>query len=171
MTPLRGKLPPALLTLRGEADARWRGMAARERLLVSVVAVVLGTWLVWSIAIAPAWTTLKRAPAQIEALDLQLQTMQRLAAEAKELRGASPVPAAQAFDALKSATDRLGERARMSNQGDRVTLTLAGVSGEQLRAWLSEARSGARARPVESQLTRGPKGYTGTLTVSVGSNP
>jgi general secretion pathway protein M len=48
-------------------------------------------------------------------------------------------------------------------------LTLNGVSGEQLRSWLAEARSGARARPVEAQLSRGPQGYTGTLVVSLGT--
>ena len=61
--------------------------------------------------------------------------------------------AAQAHDALRSATERLGaEKARLSLQGDRATLTLTGVTGEQLSSWLGEARSGARARPVEAQL-------------------
>ena len=76
---------------------------------------------------------------------------------------------AQAAAALKSATDRLGDKARLSLQGDRASLTLNGVSPEALRGWLLEARSAARARPVEAQLTRGPQGYSGTLVVSLGS--
>jgi len=54
-------------------------------------------------------------------------------------------------------------------QGERATLTLnTGVNPEALRAWLNEARSGARARPVEAQLQRGPLGYTGTIGVALG---
>jgi len=171
MNELRGKMPPALLTLRAQVDERWRAMGERERLGLSLAGAVLGFWLVWSVAISPALLTLNQAPAQIEAMDMQLQTMQRLAFETKELRGIAPVPTAQAVEALKSATARLGDKARISTQGDRSTLTLSGVTGEQLRAWLSEARSGARARPVESQLTRGAKGYAGTLVVSLGGAP
>ena len=36
-----------------------------------------------------------------------------------------------------------------------------------LRAWLTEVRSGARGRPVEAQLARGAKGYSGTITVTL----
>ena len=68
--------------------------------------------------------------------------MQRLAGEARELKTGTPVGAAQAAAALKAATDRLGERGRLAVIGDRATLTLNGVSGEVLRQWLAEARSG-----------------------------
>jgi len=168
MNELRGKMPPALSTLRMQAGQRWRAMGARERMGLSLAAAVLGAWLAWSVAIAPALRTLGQTPAQIAALDLQLQAMQRLALETRELRGAAPVSTGQALDALRSATERLGDRARLTTQGDRSTLVLNGVSGEQLRAWLSEARSGARARPVETQLTRGPQGYTGSVVVVLG---
>ena len=56
-------------------------------------------------------------------------------------------------------------------QSDRATLTLVtGVAPEALRAWLTEARSGARARPVEAQLQRGPLGYTGTISLTLGGS-
>ena len=161
-------LPTPLKSLRTEASTRWSAMPGRERLGLSLAAVAIGIALVWMIAVAPALRTLREAPAQIDALDVQLQSMQRLAAEARELRGASPVPATQAALALKSATDRLGNKGRIAVQGDRATLTLTGVTGETLRAWLTEARSGARARPVEAQLTRGPQGYAGTIIVTIG---
>jgi general secretion pathway protein M len=162
------KLPAPLQALRTEAAQRWAGLPPRERLGVTLAGIAVGIALVWMIGVAPALRTLREAPVQIDALDLQLQAMQRMAADARELRGAAPVPATQAAQALKSATDRLGDKGRISMMGDRATLTLNGVTGEALRAWLTEARSGARARPVEAQLTRGPQGYTGTLLVSLG---
>ena len=72
---------------------------------------------------------------------------------------------------MKAASERLGPGARLSVQGDRATLALDGVSGAALRAWLVEVRSGARARPVEAQLSRSAKGYSGTLTRSLGGAP
>jgi general secretion pathway protein M len=168
MNELRGKMPPALSTIRVQAEERWRAMGAREQLGLGLAAAVLGFWLAWSVAIAPALLTLRQVPAQIEALDLQLQVMQRLALETRDLRGAPPVQTMQALDALRSATERLGDKARLTTQGERSTVVLTGVTGEQLRAWLGEVRSGARARPVESQLTRSAQGYSGTLVVVLG---
>jgi general secretion pathway protein M len=94
--------------------------------------------------------------------------MQRLAAEAAQLRAQPAVSAVQSTAALQAATDRLGDSGRLALQGDRAVLTLNGASPAQLRDWLSEARSGARARPVQAQLTRGDNGYSGTLAVAFG---
>lgn len=148
-------------------SARWKAMAPRERTGVTVAAVVVAALLLWLVAIAPALRTAREAPAQLDRLDAQLLGMQRLAAEARDLKAGPPIGAAQASAALKSATERLGDRARLAMLGDRATLTLTGVSGDGLRQWLAEARSGARARPVEAQLTRAPQGFTGTVVVTL----
>ena len=168
MTRPAAKLPAPIQALRTEALQRWAAMPPRERMGLTLAGIAIGIAIVWMIGVAPALRTLREAPAQIDSLDLQLQAMQRMATEARDLRGAAPVPATQAALALKSATDRLGDKAKLAVMGDRATLTLSGVTGEALRAWLIEARSGARARPVEAQLTRGPQGYAGTLVVSLG---
>lgn len=149
----------------------WRQLAPRERLLLTLAACLLTLALCWFVALQPAWRTLARAPAELDRLDGQLQTMQRLAAEAQQLRAAAPVGAEQAAAALKASTERLGEQARLTLQGDRALLTLNNVGTAALRDWLAEARAGARARPVEANLTRSAQGYTGTLVVSVGGGP
>ena len=148
--------------------AWWASLNARERQLVTVAGLAVGLYVVFALAVQPAWRTLRAAPAQLDALDGQLQGMQRLAGEAKELRGLPPVNPAQAMTALKAASDRLGDKARLSVQGERAVLTLTAVGTEQLRGWLAEARSGARARPVEATLTRGPVGYSGSIVVTIG---
>ena len=161
-------LPPALAGLRAQARERWRAFAPRERLALGAAFVLIGGFIVWSIAVQPAARTLREAPAQLDRLDAQLQQMQRLAAESKTLRGAASVSPAQAAAALKSATDRLADKGRILLQGDRATLTLNGVQADALRAWLSEARSAARARAVDVQLARSAQGYSGTVVVSFG---
>ena len=162
-------LPAHLGQARQQAHAYWRSRAPRERLALGAAAAVLGLFVVWLLFVQPAWRTLRETPAQLDALDAQLQQMQRLAAESQSLRGVAAVTQVQAAAALKSATDRLGDKGRLSMQGDRASLTLNGVSPEALRGWLLEARSAARVRPVEAQLARGPQGFTGTLVVSLSS--
>lgn len=162
-------LPPALASARTHAIARWRGMAQRERLAAGIGIAVLLAFLLWVLFIGPAWRTLRSAPAELDMLEVQLQQMQRLAAEAKTLRGAPPVSASQAAVPLKAATERLGGKASIAFQGDRATLTLTGVTGDALRDWLSEARSAARARAIDVQLSRAPEGYAGIVVVTLGA--
>ena len=159
---------PALASLRQQAGAWWLALTPRERQAVATVAIVLGLFVGWILLVQPALRTVRAAPSQLDTLEAQHQQMQRVAAESAALRGAARVSPAQAALALKSATARLGDRARLSVQGDRATLTLTGVSPDALRAWLVEARSGARARPIEAQLQRAPQGYSGTLGVTLG---
>ena len=109
-------------------------------------------------------------PAQLAAAEAQLQQMQALASEAQALRAVAPVPMAQAQAALTAATGRLGSAAKLSLQGDRAVVTLQGINGEQLGAWLGEARAGARARVVEASLSQTTPGlYDGSMTLALGS--
>ena len=152
------------------AEARgtvWQGSAV----LVLTAGVVLLLFLVWLLLLQPALATLRQAPLEMDRLDMQLQTMQRLAAETAELRATPPVNPDQAQAALKAATERLGDKAKISLQGDRAVLTLNGAGTEALRGWLAEARSGARARPLEANLMRSGSGYSGTLVLSIGGAP
>jgi general secretion pathway protein M len=160
-------LPPAVAQLRDQARVWWRSRVPRERTALGLTGGVVGLFLVWLVFVQPAWRTLREAPPRLDALDAQLQQMQRMAAESQSLRGVAAVPQAQAAAALKAATDRLGDKGRLSMQGDRASLTLNGVSPEALRGWLLEARSAARVRPTEAQLSRGPQGYSGTIVVQL----
>lgn len=145
----------------------WVARAPRERRAIRLAAWVLGLALLWSLALQPAWRTLRSAPPRIDALDAQLQAMQAQAADARELRATPPLPRAQASAALRAASERLGPGARLLEQGERVVITLDGVSGAQLRDWLAEVRASARARPVEANLSRSERGLSGTLVLAL----
>jgi len=154
----------------GRAEAArswWRSLALREKRLFLAGTAVLGLYLAWAVAVQPAWRTIVRANAERDALEAQWQTMQRLAEEAQQLRGAPRVSQPQAVAALEAATARLGPAGRLSLQGERAVLTLNGVGTGALRAWLAEARTGARARPLEANLARAAQGYSGTLVVTI----
>jgi general secretion pathway protein M len=158
-------LSPKVKGLGQQFAQRWSAFAPRERYALGAAMFVVGAFVVWVTLIQPAWRSVRSAPGLLDQLDAQLQDMQRQAAESRELRAAAPVSAAQSADALKAATGRLGETGKIALRGDRAVLTLTNASSEGLRAWLNEARSAARARPVELQLQRSPQGYSGSVTV------
>lgn len=149
----------------------WRSRAPREQLLVQVAGASLALLLLWWVTLQPALRTLQTAPAQLEALDVQLQAMQRLATEARELRGAPPVSGEQALAALNAAIERLGDKAKLTMQGERALVTLDKVSTPLLREWLQDLRSAARARPIEVTLARTPQGFSGTLVLVLPGTP
>lgn len=153
---------------RAALAARFKALSARERIAVLAAGALLALALLWLLAIGPAWRTVSEAPARIEALDAQLQQMRQQAAQAVQWRSRPALPPGQAQAALSAATARLNEAGRLTLQGERAVLSLKQVSAEALQAWLAEARSGARARVIEADLTRSGAGYDGTVILALG---
>lgn len=150
-----------------QLQQRWAALAPREQSALRLVSLVLGLALLWFVGLQPAWRTWREVPAQREALESQWLQMQRLATEARELKAQPAVGAEASALALKSATERLGAKAKLSVIADRATLNLSGVSPAALAGWLAEVRSGARARPVDLQLSRAEGGLSGQVVVSL----
>ena len=148
-------------------QARWKALAKREQRLVAVAVTLVALALLWWVAVAPAWRSVQSAPARLDQLDAQLQSMQRLASEARSLRATPAVGPQQSQAALKAATDALAGAGRLVITGERATLTFVNASGTQVRDWLAEARSAARTRPIEANLSRGAQGFNGTLGVAL----
>ena len=158
-------MPPGVAGARQQAGQFWQARAPRERQLIVAMAVAVAVLIVWLIAVQPALRTLRETPAELDQLDNQLQQMQLAALESTTLRAVSPVPPQQAAEALRAATERLGGKGKIALQGDRAVLTFSTVPFESLRNWIVEARSAARARPIEAQLLKGAAGYSGSITV------
>lgn len=153
------------------ASAWLAGLSPRERRGVLLAAAALGLGLLWWLAIAPAWQTLRSAPARHASADAQLARMQQLAQQANALRAQSSAAAPARDEALRSleaATAALGGGAQINVVGDRATLALRQTAPAALAQWLQQVRNNARLLPVESQLTRDAAtgGWTGTLVVA-----
>ena len=97
--------------------------------------------------------------------------MQRMAAEAQVLRAAPSITVEQSNAALRAASARLGDQAKLAIQGDRAVLTVNGLDSDALRNWLTEVRTGARARPIDAQLARAAQGFNGSITVTLAAAP
>jgi general secretion pathway protein M len=149
--------------------ARWNTLAPREKLMVAAGTALVAFALVWMIAIGPALATLRGAQEQRRELDMQVQRMVNLQAQAQSLQSQPKIGREEAVRQLElSARQRLGTTGRLVVSGDRVTVTLSGTQADALAQWLSQARTAARALPGEAHLTRNAGGtWEGTLVLNL----
>lgn len=151
MNPNTPTAHPALAAV----QAFWAARPPRERLLLTLAAVVMGSALFWQFAIAAALQTWREAPSQQAALDAQTAQMRQWQAQAQGLRATPTMSRTAALQQLESsAAQWLGPDARVSLQGEQVRITLKAAPAEGLSRWLEQARSQAQALPVQAQLQR-----------------
>jgi general secretion pathway protein M len=152
-----------------ELKRRWALLAPREQHLVAGAVGLVAAALLWWLLLAPPLTVMRSAQAQHRALDAQLQRMLGLQAQAQALQ-AQPRQTTEEATRLLEATvrEKLGTAARMSIAGERVTISLTGAPPDALAQWLTQARTNARALPVEARLTRSTAGlWDGTLVLAL----
>ena len=133
----------------------WQQRPERERHWLQAGTGLLALLLVWTWAIAPAWSVWREAPARQARIDTQTQQMLQLQAQAKNLQSPVHIDRREAMDALRAATDRLlGPDAQLQPQGEQLRVTLQAATATALAQWLAEARDRARARPLQAALQR-----------------
>jgi general secretion pathway protein M len=154
-------------------QARWAALAERERRLLLTAAVVVGTALVWWLALAPALATLRNAAVQTPRLEAQLQQMQALQAQAAALKAQPQLPADEARRSLEALVAQgLAGTAQLVIAGERATITLNNTPADVLAAWLVQVRSNARAVPLELRLQRAdransPATWSGSVVLAL----
>ncbi len=160
-----------------DVRAQWQGLPLRQRWMwAGTLGILLATLLVWKV-LAPAWVTLRTAPAQHQVLDAQLVAMQQQRAQALAMREAvqalPPLGREEAQRALEATVrQHLGEAARLTVSAEGATLTLSGVSGQALSQWLRQARIEARTLPTEARLDRQANGlWQGQMTLAIPTPP
>lgn len=152
----------------------WNGLSPRERAGLQAAGLLLALFLLWSVAIRPAWLTLERAAAERAQVLAATERLQALAAQATGLRTAAATAAAQgdatrpkpaAVDDASRAlvASALGKPARLEPLGSAVMLSFEGVGGEQLRQGLKTLRVRWGALPVQAELTPGADGLRGRI--------
>lgn len=151
--------------------SRWNSLLPREKTLVQVSAAVVGAALLWWLAVAPALQTLRSAEAQHQALDTQLQQMQRLQAQATQLQNQPKINPDEAQRALEAAMkQRLGSSAQLNVAGDRATVTFKGTPADAIAPWLAQVRTNARTLPVEAKLVRSTTSVTPVTPATPGAS-
>jgi len=130
-----------------------------DRQRLKWVLLVLGAVLLWTFNVAPALKTLREVPPQVARLDAQTQTLKTLQAQAQALQKSPRLNASDATSLLQqSSRELLGTGAQLTIQGARASLTLTGVSADNLAQFLATARTQSHALPIEAHLQK----FTGT---------
>jgi len=155
------------MSARAFMQSHWQRASQRERRGLLLAAAVLGAALVWWLALASALALWRSAPAQHRQLDGQLQHMLALQAQARTLQ-ALPMPdAAAARRALDAALQALGSDAKVSTQGERLSVTFQGVTPQALAQTLSASRQNAHRVAAEAHLKRNGALWDGTLVFTL----
>jgi general secretion pathway protein M len=130
----------------------------------------------WTFNVEPALKTMREVPQQLDTLDLQTQRLKQMQSQALTLQKAPRQSTADAGASLaKHTAEVLGTGARLNLEGARATLTLTGVSADNLAQFLALARTQALALPIEAHLQKA-KGkdaqavWQGTVILSLPSS-
>lgn len=151
---------------------RWSDLSGKERRLLLLMTLVVLAALLWLVAIAPALRVVSTVPAQIARLDLQLQDVQQLAAQAKSMQVRAPIGRAEAQRALDtSVTQRFGALATLQPAADRTMVTLKGVPSDLLVVWLAQIRQGSGATVEQANLRLVGSAWEGTVVVGLPTTP
>ncbi len=157
-----------------DAWSRWDSLAVREKAAVGAAAALVLLAALWWLALAPALSTLRSAPAERNRLDAQLMQMRALQAQAQALQSQPKLGYDDALRALEaSVKQNLGSAAQLNVAGDQASVNLRGVSAEALTQWLTQARVNARAQPTDVRLVRSANPdpasarWDGTLVLSL----
>lgn len=147
--------------------AGWRRASRREQRSLVLAALVVAAALLWWLALAPALSVWRTAPARQQQLDAQLQQMLNLQAQARALQALPQLDAGVARRALESALKPLGAGAQLAVQLERLTVTLKAVEPQALMQLLSASRQNAHLVPTEARLKRSGTGWDGTLVFNL----
>lgn len=133
----------------------WAARDARERIMLSAGAVVVGLALIYLALIDPALTGRAQTNKNIPLLREQVAQMQAMAKEATAL----PSPPTSSSQATLSreliVTTMTGKGLPTQNvtvSGDQVTVQLATASFAATLAWLDEIQKSARLAVVEANI-------------------
>jgi general secretion pathway protein M len=130
-------LPPSIQSL----QARWAQLAAREKNLLGLAAVLVLATVLWQLSLAPALATLRTADAQARALHAQLQQMRAMQTQAQALQQQPALGFDEALRALTLATQQTrGATAKLATAGDRTSITLQGAPADALADWVTQWR-------------------------------
>lgn len=165
--------------LRATVSARWQALSGNEQRSLTGLGWVLLVALLYSLAVAPAWRTLRHSDAQRAQLTQQVAQMQALQAQTQALQQRTPLPRAEALRALQNLSSGHGAAMQLNVQGERVLVQLKALPAATLAQWLSQIRSQAQTLPIEAHLTQtnaasanSPISWSGSLVLRLPSrNP
>ena len=138
----------------------------REQNGIQLALGLLGLWLLWSVAVAPAWELLRHSQAKREQLNHQTALMQQLQQQAQWLRQQTAVSPEQAAQSLQSLSASLGKPISFRRQGLNVSLSFKDASPASLAEFLAQARGQAHTQVLEAHVQQANGVWGGQLMLT-----
>jgi general secretion pathway protein M len=129
-------------------------LSPREQTGIRWALVVLGSAVLWFVAIAPALQVWQKSQSQLSVLAQQHADMLALQAQAKQWQSRSALSTEASVQMLQSLCANLGEKVKCSRQALRMTVDVKGVNPQALAQAWAQARSQAQAVLLEAHLQR-----------------
>jgi general secretion pathway protein M len=136
-------------------------LSPREQTGIRWALVVLGSAVLWFVAIAPALQVWQKSQSQLSVLAQQHADMLALQAQAKQWQSRSALSTEASVQMLQSLCANLGEKVKCSRQALRMTVDVKGVSPQALAQAWAQARSQAQAVLLETHLQRQGDAWNG----------
>jgi general secretion pathway protein M len=151
--------------------AHWVRLAPREKTWVAMATGLVGLAVLWWVLLSPALNTWRHSHTLRAQLDAELQNMHSLQAQARALQAQPQIGREDALRALQATvTQVLGTGSQLIVSGERVTVTLKGISSQSLAQWLTQSRINAHALPTEAHLSRDiadPVAWSGQVVMAL----
>lgn len=129
-------------------------LSPREQTGIRWALVVLGSAVLWFVAIAPALQVWQKSQSQLSVLAQQHADMLALQVQAKQWQSRKALSTEASAQMLQSLCANLGEKVKCSRQALRMTVDVKGVSPQALAQAWAQARSQAQAVLLETHLQR-----------------
>jgi len=129
-------------------------LSPREQTGIRWALVVLGSAVLWFVAIAPALQVWQKSQSQISVLAQQHADMLALQVQAKQWQSRKALSTEASAQMLQSLCANLGVKVKCSRQALRMTVDVKGVSPQTLAQAWAQARSQAQAVLLEAHLQR-----------------
>ncbi len=132
----------------------YSSLKPREQWGLKVFLGLLILWLIELTVWTPAQQTWFKPPQALTQLELQLQEMKRLQAQAQAIRAQTRMGSQEAAKVLEKITKSLLPQAQMTAGEDTVQISFSSVSASVLSRWLMDLRESAQCTIVQADLTR-----------------
>lgn len=139
----------------------WRGLARRERLMVSGAVLVVGIGLLYTVGIEPAWEARIRLAGDLPRLQDEMVQLEALRAEVRVLEDRSG--GVQTRESLRAAAEQSMRRANLVGEvvdhgANAVLVSTRNVAAAKLFSWLESFAREARVQVVTTRIERASPG-------------
>ena len=146
-------------------------LSLREQILVKTLSFILAFYVVWSMAVLPALSSINKSALKFQIIQRQWSELQTLQNEIKTIKSLSPINQTEAGSALQEITAQLCTQCKVVIQDSTARMQIRGMSPENLTQLFPQIRSRSQSQILEAslKLDNQSKLWEGSITLALPS--